>query len=459
MFNFALMSQFIRKIILLAFLLNAGFVFAQNSFTPKHDVIRCINMEDYELQLQKQDSTRKVRRDAAVKMMNDWIANRKKDHKPDSVTNYNIPVVFHVLWNSATPAEQISLAQIKTQVKVMNEDYNRMNSDTTKTPLPFQPLAANFHITFCLAQTDPNGKLTSGVVYKQTSTTKFSNSNNGAKRPSLGGDTAWDPDKYLNIWVCNIYDQFGNQLLGYSEFPTTPLDNTFGSVILYEAIGDSGYLPLAAYNLGRTVSHETGHLLNLHHPWGDDGGLCPGQPGGVDDGAADTPPEGNSLNDGYGDGSGPTFGCPPFPYMDNCSTTSPGIMIENFMEYTDDNCMNLFTNDQYTIALAALNGPLSKLITSNTCVAPNAVEEYSFNSSIAIYPNPSKGEFVIAFDNSSKLNIQVVNVLGQIVAAQNSANITNHNYILDLTGQPNGMYFVKISNGAFSTVRKIMVSR
>ncbi|HTA83182.1 MAG TPA: T9SS type A sorting domain-containing protein [Bacteroidia bacterium] len=440
----------------------AGFASAQNSLTqtplvsPKHDFIRCVNMEDYELQLQKQDPTRKARRDAAVKMMNDWIANRKLNHKPDSVIQYTIPVVFHVLWNSASPKEQISLAQIKRQVKVMNDDYNRLNSDTTATPKAFQPVAENFHITFCLAQTDPNGKLTTGVVYKQTSTTAFSNTNNGAKRPSLGGDTAWDPDQYLNIWICNL----SGGLLGYSEFPTTPLDNTFGSVILYQAVGDSGYLPIPAYNLGRTITHEVGHLLNLHHPWGDDGGLCPGS-GGVDDGAADTPPEGNNKSDGYGDGGGPTFGCPPFPYVDNCSTTAPGIMIENYMEYTNDSCMNLFTQDQYTIALATINGPLAKLVKSATCMAPNSIEEYTFTSSVNIYPNPSAGIFTIniSLTDLRRINMEVLNVLGQTVAIWNSNKAANNNYSLDLSGQPNGLYFVKITDGTFSTVKKIMISR
>lgn len=417
--------------------------------------VRCINMENYEEMLEAQDPTRKTRRQAAIKMMNDWIANQAMNRASSVQTEYTIPVVFHVLWNSSTPDEKISLAQIKTQIKVMNQDYNRLNADTVNTPGAFKPVAANFHITFCLAQTDPNGNLTTGVVYKQTSSTAFSDSKNDAKYPSLGGDTIWNPNKYLNIWVCNL----AGGVLGYSEFPTSPLDNTFGSVINYESIGDSGYLPLSQYNLGRTVTHEVGHLLNLHHPWGDDGGACPGG-GGVDDGCADTPPEGNNKSgDGFGSGYGPTFGNPPFPYTDNCSTSSPGIMVENFMEYTDDKCMNLFTQDQYTIALATLNGPLAKLITSTTCNNPNGIDQYIFDNTVNIYPNPSAtGKFTVSIGltNFSHINIRVFNVMGQMVGTWSS---DNHSYTLDLSGQPEGLYFAKIYNDNFSVVKKIMIYR
>jgi len=449
-----------HKVGLLFLLLASNFVFAQNTGTKTinnstPDFTRCVNMQEYELLLEKQDLTRKARRDSAVKVIYGKIEQQKLDRKAEA-TQYTIPVVFHVLWNSATPAEKISLAQIKTQVKVLNRDYNRLNTDTVKTPSSFQPVASSFHITFCLAQTDPNGNATTGVVYKQTTSTAFSYTNNGAKQPFIGGDTIWNPNKYLNIWVCNL----GGGLLGYSELPTMPLDNTYGSVIFYEAIGDSGYLPLAAYNLGRTVSHEVGHLLNLHHPWGDDGGLCPGS-GGVDDGVADTPPEGNGNSDVYtynASSNGATFGCPPFPYTDNCSTTSPGIMFENFMEYTDDNCMNIFTKGQYAIAQAVMSGPLLNLVASTTCNPPNGIEEYLFSSSISIYPNPSTGSFTVSInqENSTHNTIEVLDLLGQTVAKSNS---DKQNNTIDLSGEPNGLYFFKITNDTYSIVKKIMVLR
>jgi hypothetical protein len=123
--------------------------------------------------------------------------------------------------------------------------------------------------------------------------------------------------------------------------------------------------------------------------------------------------------------------------------------------------MNLFTQDQYTIAEATINGPLAQLVTSTTCTAPDAVEEYLFTTSVTIFPNPSSGKFTVSINltNFTHVNLEVLNVLGQTVATWNSDKQTNNSYALDLSSQPNGLYFVKITNGTYSTVKKIMVSR
>jgi|GEM_PF-572959 len=429
---------------------------AQAAAKPVHDYVRCINMEEQEKMLEAKDPGRKARLDLAVAMSKRWIENQSINRVAQVETQYTIPVAVHIIWNSNKPTEVITVQQVRRQIKVLNDDYNRLNKDTSKTPSAFRPAAASFHITFCLAQTTPWGQPSDGVIYKQTNVNSFTN-DDAVKYPSLGGDTIWDPNKYLNIWVCNL----SGGLLGYSEFPTMPLDNTFGSVIFFEAIGDSGDLPLPAYNLGRTVTHEVGHLLNLHHPWGDDGGLCPGS-GGTDDGCADTPPEGNNKNDGFGDGGGPTFNAPHFPYTDNCSTVSPGIMFQNYMEYTNDSCMNLFTNDQYAIALATIHGPLATLVTSNACTLPLNVTDPIFNNSVNIYPNPSyTGMFSVAIGltNIGHVNVEVYNVLGQTVDSWSSDNAQNTVYDLNLSSQPNGLYFARIYNNDFSVVKKIMINR
>jgi len=429
---------------------------SQSDSLPVKKYVRCINMTDYEQMLEQRDTTRKARRMAAETMMSKWIANQSTERIASVQTEYSMPIVFHVLWNSDSVHEKISLAQIRRQVQVLNHDYTRSNQDAVNTPAAFASVAASFHLMFCLAKTDPSGNPTTGVVYKQTSATSFSQGTDWVKYPSHGGDTIWNPQKYLNIWICNL----NGGILGYSELPTSPLDNTFGSVILFQAVGDSGYLPLQDYNLGRTITHEVGHLLNLHHPWGDDGGLCPGS-GGTDDGCADTPPEGNDKNDGFGDGGGPTFNAPVFPYTDNCSTVSPGIMFENFMEYTNDNVMNLFTNDQYTIALATIAGPLANVAASSTCTF-TGIPEYEFNNSINVYPNPSyTGRFnvSIGLTNFAHINALVYNILGQTVDSWSSDAVSDKIYDLDLSNQPNGLYFVKLYNSDFSIVKKIMINR
>jgi hypothetical protein len=439
-----------KRIIIPILVLVYSSVYAQQRTDDKP--VRCINEMEYEHEWELKDTNRRIKYEATQAAMNKWVREQQENRADNVQTQYTIPVVFHVLWNSDSIHEKISYAQIKRQLNVMNADYNRMNADTVNTPGAFKPAAASFHITFCLAQRDPNDNATTGVVYKQTSVNSFSEQSpptqQAMKCPSLGGDTIWDPDKYLNIWVCNL----SGGLLGYSELPAAPLDNTFGSVVLFQAIGDSGYLPYSEYNKGRTITHEVGHLLNLHHPWGDDGGLCPPPQGsGVDDGCADTPPEGNM-----------TYGSPTFPHTDNCSTTSPGIMFENFMEYTDDRVMNIFTNDQYTRVLAAIAGPLTHLVNSNGCNPASVVDIYNFDNSVNVYPNPSStGRFNVAttLSNFQHINAIVYNVLGQTLATWSSDGISNSIYDLNLSSQPDGLYFVKLYNNDFSVVKKIMISR
>lgn len=413
-------------------------------------MVRCMDMNEHEKFLEAKDPNRKAMRDSAVRMMNRWIANQSLNRTARVETQYTIPIVFHVVWN--TSQEQISIQQIKTQVKVLNQDYNRQNADRVNTPAAFASSAANCHITFCLATVDPGWHSTTGVVYTHTSVASFGQDDH-VKMPVFGGDTIWDPHRYLNIWICNL----SGGLLGYSEFPTPSLDNTFGSVINYQAVGDSGYLPYSQYNLGRTVTHEIGHLLDLIHPWADDGGACPG----ADDGCADTPPEGNANHDAYCSGNGPTFGKPPFPYVDNCSTVSPGIMVENFMEYTDDAEMNLFTNNQYSRMLGTIAGPLAQLVASNAC-STLGINEITFGNEINIYPNPSSSGFFnvqIGLTNIKHVNVEVYNIMGQMLDSWSSDNVANTTYDLNLSHQPNGLYFAKIYNNEFSVVKKIMINK
>src|SRR5204863_4475237 len=129
---------------------------------------------------------------------------------------------------------------------------------------------------------------------------------------------------YMNIWVANI----SNGLLGITQLPGGPPE-TDGICIAYNAFGRTGHLT-APYNRGRTGTHETGHWLGLQHIWGDDGGDCTGS-----DFIDDTP---NQAHE--------TYGCPAFPVYDACTPAYPGILFMDFMDYTDDACMHLFTNGQ-----------------------------------------------------------------------------------------------------------------
>lgn len=265
-----------------------------------------------------------------------------------TTTSITIPVVVHVVYN--TTAQNISVAQIQSQIDAVNEDYGRTNADTVNTPGVWKSISANTGIQFCLAQRDPSGNPTTGIERRQSTVTSFT-TDDKVKSYATGGLGAWDPTKYINIWVCNM----GGGLLGYGEFPTGTVSNTYGVVIQYNAFGRVGTVS-APYDKGRTLTHEFSHCFNLYHIWGDDGGACTGS-----DLVNDTPNQADA-----------TSGCFTFPKTDACATAAPGIMFMNYMDYSNDNCLNMFTQGQSTRMNAVLNvAPYNALATSNGCVPVN----------------------------------------------------------------------------------------
>ena len=172
-----------------------------------------------------------------------------------------IPVVVHILYH--TPAEDISDAQVQSQIEVLNADYQKQNADTAAIPAYYRALSANCAFRFGLALADTNGQVSSGIIRKYTDVTAF-NIDDGIKSDASGGDAGWDRDRYLNIWVGNLT----GGLLGYSSIVGGP-KATDGVVVLYTAFGTNGAAS-APFNRGRTATHEIGHWLNLIHTWGDD---------------------------------------------------------------------------------------------------------------------------------------------------------------------------------------------
>jgi hypothetical protein len=243
-----------------------------------------------------------------------------------------IPVVVHVVWKTA--AQNISEAQIQSQIDVLNQDYRMTNPDIGQVPAVWQSIRGDSRIEFFLATTDPSGNPTNGITRTQTQVESFAQAGNPVKSAATGGADPWPADKYLNIWVC----QLGGGLLGYAQFPGGPAA-TDGVVILNSAFGTTG-TAAAPFNRGRTATHEIGHWLNLYHIWGDDGTGC----GGSDE-VDDTP-----------NAAGPNYGCPPFPSV-TCGNAPNGDMFVNYMDYTDDACMYMFTAGQVARMQAALDGP------------------------------------------------------------------------------------------------------
>ena len=296
---------------------------------------------------------------------NSFISSRTASSSFAAATTVVIPVVFHVLYN--TTAQNISDAQCIAQLNQLNLDYAKLNSDTTKIPSVFKGLAANTNIQFCLAQRDANGVATNGIIHKSTTTTSFG-SDDKVKSSSTGGDNAWPSSSYLNIWSCNL----GSGLLGYAQFPGGTA-STDGVVLLYSTIGSiSSPGTTTSYNLGRTATHEVGHWLNLRHIWGD--ANC------GSDLVGDTPTQQTS-----------NYGCPTFPHK-TCSNTTNGDMFMNYMDYTDDACMFMFSAGQSTRmnALFASGGSRASLLTStgcqpvsNTCAIPTGLAASSIAATTA----------------------------------------------------------------------------
>lgn len=286
-------------------------------------------MENLEM-LQQQDPDLERRMLEIERFTESYLADPANLSQRAVVT---IPVVFHVVLNNSQ-GESISDGQLQSQLTVLNEDFRRTNSDADSY---WGNLGADTEIEFCLASVDPSGAATSGIT--RTNTTVSSHgTNNSVKSSSQGGKDPWNTADYLNIWVCDI----GGGILGYAQFPGGNAA-TDGVVLDFRYTG-SGGSALSPFDLGRTGTHEVGHYFNLRHIWGD--GPCR-----FDDGVADTPP---SRSENYGCPIGVT----------KCKTED---MVQNYMDYTDDVCMNLFTTGQGGRMQAALTGPRSGLLTSNGC--------------------------------------------------------------------------------------------
>lgn len=360
----------------------------------------------------------------------------------DNRSIVTIPVVFHVVYNA--PVENISDAQLMSQLEILNKDFSRMNADTGNTPGPFKPLAANVQVQFCLAQRDPGGNATTGITRTMTSITEFTAEDTSIYYSSLGGKDIWNRDKYLNIYSCKL----AGTLLGYAQFPGGN-PNTDGVVIGYNYMGNTGTVQ-PPNDLGRTASHEVGHWLNLFHIWGDEPACT------QDDEVLDTPLQGAESG-----------GCPTFPMTDACSPSAPGIMFMNYMDYSDDNCMNMFTLGQSVRMNAALSGPRVSLVTSDGCssVGINQIgSEIPGSMKLAQnFPNPFNPSTKITFDISAGVNgpvkLSVYDISGQEVAQLVNQNLQPGKYEYSFNGSnlASGMYFYKLTAGDFVSTKKMIL--
>ena len=261
---------------------------------------------------------------------------------------YTLPVVVHVVSNGDAigTGENISDAQVFSQIEKLNIDFRRLNADASSTPAVFASIAADVEIEFCLAQRKPDNSPTNGINRITTSQPNWVQSQ---IETTLKPTTIWNRELYINIWVVRL--NASETVNGYAYLPYPPPDID-GIVIGHDAFGTLGTVASPS-NEGRTCVHEMGHFFNLNHIWGDES-AC-----GADDGVSDTPLQLNNNT-----------GCPSFPLIAgvgaSCSSSS-GAMFMNYMDYTFDACTNMFTQGQKTRMLSALLGPRASLISSDRC--------------------------------------------------------------------------------------------
>jgi hypothetical protein len=342
-----------------------------------------------------------------------------------------IPVVVHIVYHTA--AENISDAQVQSQIDVLNMDYQKRNADTAGIPSYYRSLAANCGFRFGLALLDTNGQATTGIVRRNTNVTSFS-IDDGIKSTASGGDDGWDRDRYLNIWVGNLT----GGILGYSSIVGGP-KATDGAVVLYTAFGTIG-TATAPFNRGRTGTHEVGHWLNMIHTWGDDS--C------GNDEVADTPPQ---EGPDYGDPSGIIISCGNEPY---------GNLYMDYMDFTDDIGMHLFTYGQRDRmrTLFAPGGFRYPLLSSTVPVAVDSLASVpGEGGGISVFPNPAVSGVTVKLTDPACLGglLEVYDQLGRKVA---EVRITSLVLQLDVSSWSVGTYFIRMNgekNGGTAKLVKI----
>ena len=356
---------------------------------------------------------------------------------------YNIPVVVHVVWNEEE--EMLDDSLILSQIEILNEDFRRLNSDAENIRDIFSSVVADPMIQFTLEE----------VIYVKTNALFevdiFTNElPDNVKFDDTGGSDAWDNKSYLNIWICKIQPilfagQTLGQLLGYA-YPPNDLNNwppeaaipdpDFDGVVLdYRTVGrdnpydiDPGTGEVLQFTKGRSAVHEVGHYLGLRHIWGDGDPFLPNSCN-FDDGIADTPNAGAQT----------LFICDTL--QNTCSSTIDDLpdMIENFMDYSSEDCQNSFTIGQIELIRSVLENQRCQLIQLLDCSVSTSQLEFV---DIDIYPNPSTGLFELRSANLdvNKFDFEIIDISGATYP------VHMHTQTLDLSQFTPGIYIFRGTN-------------
>lgn len=378
------------------------------------------------------------------------------DTRAISDTFLYVRVVVHIVYN--TSQENLPDSVILNQIDILNKDYGRMNADTVNMRPVFAPIAGvDSRIRFLLASTDPQGNPTTGITRTATNKTTFFSLTGGGlsedvKSSATGGIDPWDQSRYLNIWVCDMSIPFiGPAVLGYAV-PPSGLPNwdpganngiSDGVVIQYQVFGSNNPNPLSVGGTtyavkGRTPVHEVGHYLGLRHIWGDETN-CMGE-----DGIIDTP----KANDASQQDCDTT--------KNTCSDNIAGIdmpdMIENYMDYSAEDCQNSFTMNQMQFVRWVIRSFRADIAT----VSFTDLQDINALESMRMAPNPAN-EMVSFNTHSNEIikSIKLFSVSGQLILNQNCNNSKANLATNDLE---EGIYFVELETNAATKRIKLVVA-
>ena len=417
-----------RKIL---FVVLAAGLFSSAIFSQQ----RCASYENLQRQMAEDPGFARKVRETEKSFANYKRQTGKKDQRgrPSSIT---IPLVVHIVYNTAD--QNISDAQIQSQIDVLNEDFTATNKDYNSYDAGYGSVKGDAGIQFCLDQ----------VVRKQTGKKSFGFTDQ-VKKDKHGGSNAIDPIHKLNIWVCNL----GQSLLGYAQFPGGPAE-TFGVVCHYQAFGSgASYDLFTNYNLGRTATHEVGHCLGLRHIWGDS--RC-----------------GNDLVEDTPEQDEANVGCPPEGLESECAG-NPLEMWMNYMDYCYDRCVYFFSDgqvsrmDYFIDNDAQINSIVNsgcndtRTNSSDITAATNRIitSGRAVDAELSLYPTITQGLLNLSTGKqvNGKAEITIYNQTGGLLMKQRIIFSGKTFDQLDVSRLANGMYFLQLNDGVNKRTRKFIV--